>query len=204
MYYIPMLLGTVRMNSESAKVARFAAERLGGIPGVQTEILDLRELNLPMMEERLRFHGNPPSAVLQLSNKARQADAIVIVTPEYNGGYPGVLKNALDYLRDEFRHKPFGIITVSSAHCGGIFCLTSLRQVVLHQGGVPIPASFSVTRVQDVFTADGSAIDAQIERRAQVYFGELMWFTEALAARRYKDIDVSECSREREFLTGNR
>ena len=119
-------------------MAKFVISSLGNIPCVTTELLDLKELNLPMMEERLRFRTDPPSPVSDLSTKVDRADSIVIVTPEYNSGYPGVLKNALDYLKDEYRRKPFGIITVSAAWSGGILCLASLRQVILHLGGIPI------------------------------------------------------------------
>ena len=96
MYYIPVLLGSIRRNRESIKVAKFVISSLGNIPCVTTELLDLKALDLPMMEERLRFRTDPPSPVSDLSTKVDRADSIVIVTPEYNSGYPGVLKNALD------------------------------------------------------------------------------------------------------------
>src|SRR5437660_3820575 len=162
MYYIPVILGSIRRNRESIKVARFVISSLGNIPCVKTELLDLKELDLPMMEERLRFRTDPPSPVSDLSTKVDRADSIVIVTPEYSGGYPGVLKNALDYLKDEYRRKPFGIITVSAVDTGGILCLASLRQVVLSLGGVPIPASLMVSRVQEAFDAQGRPSDPRM------------------------------------------
>jgi NAD(P)H-dependent FMN reductase len=186
MYYIPVILGSTRRNRESGKVAAFAVSSLQSIPCVKTELLDLKELDLPMMEERLRFHDDPPLQIREFSNKIGRADALVIVTPEYNSGYPGVLKNALDYLKDEYRRKPFGIITVSSAWSGGILCLAALRQVVLHLGGVPIPAILPVPKVQEVFDEQGTPRDQRFRDRAQIYFDELLWFTEALAAHRHK------------------
>src|SRR5438874_8621527 len=184
MYYIPVILGSIRRNRESIKVARFVISLLGNITGVTTELLDLKELNLPMMEERLRFRTDPPSPVSALSAKVNRADSIVIVTPEYNSGYPGVLKNALDYLKDEYRRKPFGIITVSAAWSGGILCLASLRQVILHLGGVPIPATLPISKVQEVFDDEGNPRDQQFHQRIKMFFDELLWFTEALAAQR--------------------
>jgi NAD(P)H-dependent FMN reductase len=146
----------------------------------------LKEMNIPFMEERLRFRSDPPPGVTLFSSKINQADSIVIVTPEYNGGYPGVLKNALEYLKDEYRRKPFGIVTVSAVETGGILCLTSLRQVVLQIGGVPIPASLLVPRVQEAFDSAGRPCDPAFLKRAKIYFDELLWFTEALAAQRQK------------------
>ena len=184
MYSIPVILGSTRRNRQSAKVAKFVLDRLRQLDQVRTELLDLKELNLPMMEERLRFRDDAPASVLEFSAKINQADSIVIVTPEYSGGYPGVLKNALDYLKSEYKRKPFGIVTVSAVETGGILCLDGLRQVVLHLGGVPIPASLMVADVKNSFDVEGKPADPTFMDRAGNFFDELLWFTEALAARR--------------------
>jgi NAD(P)H-dependent FMN reductase len=189
MYYIPILLGSIRKNRESLKAANFIFNALSVSSMVQTEVLDLKSLNIPMMEERLRFGTDPPSSIMKLSASINRADAVVIVTPEYNSGYPGVLKNALDYLKDEYRRKPFGIITVSSAWSGGILCLASLRQVILHLGGVPIPATLPIPMVQDAFDEEGNPRDSKWNQRAKKFVEELLWFTEALAEQRRKDVD---------------
>jgi NAD(P)H-dependent FMN reductase len=186
MFYIPVILGSIRRNRESIKVANFALGKLGERNGVRTELLDLKELNLPMMEERLRFENDPPPSVNAFSSKINQANSIVIVTPEYNGGYPGVLKNALDYLKNEYKRKPFGIITVSVADTGGILCLISLRQMVLHLGGVPIPAPLLATRIQELFASDGTLSNQRFARHADTFFDELLWFTEALATQKHR------------------
>jgi NAD(P)H-dependent FMN reductase len=186
MYYIPIILGSIRRNRESLKVARFALAKLSALPSVKTELLDLKELNMPMMEERLRFRDDAPASMKEFSMKVQSADSIVIVTPEYNSGYPGVLKNALDCLKEEYKRKAFGIITVSSAWSGGVLCLAALRQVILHLGGVPIPATLPVPQVQDAFDEEGNPRDPKWNQRAKEYFDELLWFTEALAAHRRK------------------
>jgi NAD(P)H-dependent FMN reductase len=186
MYHIPVILGSVRRNRETAKVARFVLNLTKDLPCVTAELIDLKSLNLPMMEERLRFRDDPLPALSEFSGRIGRADAIVIVTPEYNSGYPGVLKNALDYLKDEYKRKPFGIVTVSSAWSGGMLCLTALRQVILHLGGIPIPAILPVSKVQDAFDDEGNPRDPQFPKRAKQYLSELLWFTEALAAQRKK------------------
>jgi NAD(P)H-dependent FMN reductase len=184
MYFIPVILGSSRRNRESAKVAQFAHDWLKNLDRVRTELLDLKELGLPMMEERLRFRDDAPASVLEFSAKINQADSVVIVAPEYSGGYPGVLKNALDYLKPEYKRKPFGIITVSAVETGGILCLNGLRQVVLHLGGVPIPANLMVARVQESFDPEGNPTHPKFTQHAKKFFDELLWFTEALADKR--------------------
>jgi NAD(P)H-dependent FMN reductase len=186
MYYIPIILGSIRKNRESFKIARFAQKILSERREVETELLDLKELNIPMMEERLRFRDDAPLSIRNLSSSIKRADSIVIVTPEYNSGYPGVLKNALDYLKDEYKRKAFGIITVSSAWSGVILCLAALRQVILHLGGVPIPAVLPVPQVQNAFDSEGNPLDPKWNQRAKDYFDELLWFTEALAVQKQK------------------
>ena len=186
MYYIPILLGSVRRDRQSLTVAKFVVRAMNAFSSINTDLLDLKALNMPMMEERLRFRNDPPASVNEFSLQITRADSIIIVTPEYNSGYPGVLKNALDYLKDEYRRKPFGIITVSSAWSGGILCLASLRQVILHLGGVPIPATLPFPSVQDIFDNEGNPYDPKWNRRAHSYLEELLWFTEAMAEQRRK------------------
>lgn len=186
MFDIPVLLGSIRRNRESLKVAKFAVRWLSQTPEVETELLDLKEIDLPMMEERLRFRQDAPASVTQFSARIRRADSIVIVSPEYSGGYPGVLKNALDYLKEEYRRKPFGFITVSAIETGGVLCLAALRQLTLQLGGVPVPISLSVAHVREAFDADGNPTDPSFHKRARAFFDELLWFTEALTEQRRK------------------
>lgn len=187
MYYVPIILGSIRRNRESVKVAKFVLRHLEKRGNIQAELVDLRELNLPMMEERLRFRDDGPPAILELSAKISRADSVLIVTPEYSGGYPGVLKNALDYLKPEFKRKSVGIITVSAIETGGILCLNALRQVILSMGGVPVPASLMISNVQGAFDLDGYPADPALDDRARAYLDEFLWFTEALASHRTKE-----------------
>ena len=124
---IPVILGSTRRGRQSHKVARFIAERMSRNERIETEILDLAEYDFPIMEERLRFRDDPPPGLREFSEKVARSDSLVIVTPEYNNGYPGVLKNALDYLLPEYQRKPIAIVTVSAGGFGGINCLAQLR-----------------------------------------------------------------------------
>ena len=180
--YIPIILGSTRRGRQSGKVAKFILDRLGKQPGVEAELLDLAEYNFPIMEERLRMRNDPPPRAQEFSDKLQRADAIVIVTPEYNNGYPGVLKNALDYFFPEYKRKPFGIVTVSAGGFGGINCLQQLRQVVLTLGGYPLPVSFPVSKVNSNFTDDGAVHDETADKRVAAFFDELLWVTKAFVA----------------------
>jgi NAD(P)H-dependent FMN reductase len=187
MFYIPIIAGSTRRDRQSIKVARFVLARLQQRAGVQTELLDLLEYNFPIMEERLHRRDDPPPGLQQFADKIARADSLIIVTPEYNNGYPGVLKNALDYLLPEYERKPIGIVTVSAGGFGGITCLAQLRLVTIGMGAFPIPENFAVSHVHDSFKEDGTPTDPLYEKRGAVFLDEVLWFTEAIADRKAKD-----------------
>ena len=187
MFYIPIIAGSTRRDRQSIKVARFVLGRLRQRQGVETEMLDLLEYNFPIMEERLHRRDDPPPRLAEFGQKVGRADSLVIVTPEYNNGYPGVLKNALDYLLPEYERKPIGIVTVSAGGFGGLTCLAQLRLVTIGMGAFPIPENLAVSRVQDSFREDGTPNDPVYEKRAAAFLDEMLWFTEAIAARKAKD-----------------
>lgn len=185
-FYIPVLLGATRTGRQSVKVARFVHERMRRREQIETELLDLLEYDFPIMEERLRFLDDPPPGLREFGAKIARADSLVIVTPEYNNGYPGVLKNALDYLLPEYKRKPIAIVTVSAGGFGGINCLAQLRLVTLGMGAFPIPAALPVSRVQDSFDDDGNPLDESYEKRAASFINEVLWFAEAISAQKLK------------------
>ena len=180
---IPILIGSVRRNRQSPKVARWISRILESDKRIESELLDLEELALPIMEERVRMRDDVPPGAARLSEGLAAADAVVIVTPEYNNGYPGVLKNALDYMLPELKRKPVGVVTVSAGGFGGVNCLAQLRQVLLAMGAVPIPASLPVSRVGQTFDDDGPVDDA-LSDRATRFVDELLWWTEATVRQR--------------------
>jgi NAD(P)H-dependent FMN reductase len=187
MLYIPIICGSTRRDRQSIKVARFVLARLQPRAGVETELLDLLELNFPIMEERLHRRDDPPPGVAEFGKKIGRADALIIVSPEYNNGYPGVLKNALDYLLPEYERKPVGIATVSAGGFGGINCLAQLRLVVVGMGAFPIPENLAVSKIHESFNDDGTPNDPAYEKRAADFLDDVLWFADAIADKRAKE-----------------
>jgi NAD(P)H-dependent FMN reductase len=184
---IPVLLGTSRVGRRSAHVARLVLVELENRTGICTELIDLASIDLPVMRHRLGDTDSPPSGAVELSAKLTLADGLVIVAPEYKNGYPGSLKNALDYLpAGILRRKPIGIVTVSSGGFGGLNCLAQLRLVCLAMGGVPIPVALPVSRVEEAFDEEGGLRDPKLATRMGPFLDELIWYTQALAHQRGK------------------
>jgi NAD(P)H-dependent FMN reductase len=187
MFKIPIILGSTRRDRKSPRVATFVTNRLRATGKVEPQLIDLADLNLPIMEERLRMREDPPPGLREFAAAVGNADALVVVTPEYNNGYPGVLKNALDYLLPEYRRKPVGIVTVSSGDFGGVNCLAMLRHIFLHMGAIPVPARLPIQRVGESFDENGSPIDPAYNKRTDAFIAELLWLTEAISAQKHKD-----------------
>jgi NAD(P)H-dependent FMN reductase len=182
---LTVLLGSARLGRQSPGPARYLRQRLTALLGLAPGWLDLAEYRFPVMEQRMDELAELPPGLGEFSARLGEADGILIVAPEYKGGYPGVLKNALDYLPPRiFWRKPVGICTVSSGDLGGSNCLAQLRLVCLALGGVPIPTSLPVSRVQEAFEPNGSLRDQELAGKATTFLQELAWYTQALADQR--------------------
>jgi len=179
---IPVLLGARRLGRRSERVARLVLKALAARAGIETELIDLAVVDLPILRERPEETDAPPPSFPSFRAKLAGADGLVIVTPEYKGGYPGVLKNALDHLEAGiFRRKPIGIVTVSSGAFGGLSCLAQLRLVCLAMGGVPIPVALPIPSVDSALDEASNPLDPRLEGRLAAFLDELIWYTRALA-----------------------
>jgi len=178
---IPIVLGTARKENESQKVARYLLHKLNKIEGVKSELLDLGKADFPLLEERPSAQ-NPVTNLLQnWTEKMQNANAVIIVAPEYKSGYPGTLKNFLDYLpTGVFRYKPIGLSTVSSGIHGGTSCLQQLRQVIIGMAGLVVPDRFQVGQVQEAFDEDATLLDSSLEKVSQKFISELIKYSKTL------------------------
>lgn len=170
-----VILGSVRQGRMSERVATFVISRLVAAAGVSVELIDLRALDFPIMEERLSHTDTPPPGVAELGQKIAGADALVVVSPEYNHGYPGVLKNALDYFYKEYRRKPIALVTVSSGGHGGVNAWAQLVTVLVNVGALVVPKTLAVSHVERSFAEDGTALDEAYVKRAESMIEELIW-----------------------------
>ena len=183
--YIPILLGTYRKGRQSLKVAQWILARMQDRDRLKTELIDLETYQLPILEERFDHMEQPPSNLQLFCERLSQADGVLIVAPEYKGSYPGILKNALDYLPSQaWQHKPVGICTVSASQFGGINCLAQLRLLSLALGGLPIPDPFPIPQVREMFDEQGQVRDVRLNAELDDFINALLWYTEALVNKR--------------------
>lgn len=138
------------------------------------------EYNFPIFDERLKHQKDPSPDMLDFTKRIIEADGVLIVTPEYNGGYPPALKNVIDLLYDEWSKKPIALAAVSDGDFGGTQVITSLLFTLWKIGSWVVPARFHVQKVQDAFDAKGNPSDKiGTEKRAKKFLTELLWCIEA-------------------------
>ena len=177
---ISIISASVRNGRNSHRVALYFKNYLEKNQLANVKIIDLKEYNFPIFEERLRFISDPSGAMLSFASEVTNADGVIIVTPEYNGGYPASLKNAVDLLYAEWKRKPIGIATVSTSVFGGTQVLTSLQFSLWKIGALTVPAMFPVATVEKTFDENGLPSDqATTDKRAAVFVNELIYWIEA-------------------------
>ena len=180
MPHIAILSASIRPDRKSHRVALYFEKYLADNKLATTEIIDLREYNFPIFNDTLRNQKNPDLKTLEYAKKIDSAHGVIIVTPEYNGGMPASLKNAIDVLYDEWRHKPTGIVTVSSGPFAGNQCLVSLQFTLWKMKVWTITEMFSVPNVGETYSEEGIPKDKEAtDKLAQVFVKELMWCVKA-------------------------
>lgn len=180
MFHIPIISSSVRNERISHRVALYFKNYLEGNNIATTEILDLNLYSFPLFDERMRYQNSPSEKIVEFAEKIKSSDGIIIVTPEYNGGYPASIKNAIDLLYAEWYHKPVAISTVSDGSFGGSQVITSLQFVLWKIRALTVTAMFPVPEAQNAFDETGVPVEKEkTDKRASNFIKELLWFIEA-------------------------
>ncbi len=180
MPHIVILSASVRQGRNSHRVALFLKKYIENNGLATADIADLNSYQFPLFDERLAHQQNPSEKVLEFASRIMHADGVIIVTPEYNGGYPASLKNAVDLLYKEWQKKPVAIATVSDGGFGGTQVITSLQFSLWKIRAWTVPAQFPVPNADTSFDEEGTPADvATTEKRAHFFIKELLWCIEA-------------------------
>ena len=172
--FVPVILGTPRKGRMSENAARLMVSRLELRDGVETELVDVA--TLPIGVDDAGEQAKDPD----FSEQMNRSDALVLVAPEYNHGYPGLMKHVLDTNLKEYIHKAAGVVGVSAGIFGGARMIQNLIPVLRELGLVPIFWDVNFTTVRSRFDDDGALLDESFLPRIDMFLDELCWMAETL------------------------
>jgi len=187
MRHVSIISSSIREGRKSHNVALYFQNYLTENKLATSEIIDLKAYNFPIFAGTIKTLIKPAENVLDFAGKIKSSDGVIIVTPEYNGGYPASLKNAIDLLYDEWKHKPVAIATVSSGPFAGSQVLVALQFTLWKMMAWTIPAQFSVPTVDKAYDETGKALDKlNSDKLAAIFIKELLWCIEADKAPKHQ------------------
>lgn len=185
---ILIILGSTRENRQGEKAARWIYKLAIERGDLAPEMADLRDWPLPFFNEPKlpsTMGGKYSSDLIsRWAEKVSSADGFIFVTPEYNHGYPAVLKNALDHLYPEWNQKPVAFVGYSGGVGGGSRAIEQLRQVVVELQMVPIRYSVILPGMWQAFNDDGSIKNEADIKRARGMLNQLSWWAKMLKIAR--------------------
>jgi len=174
--FLPLLLGTNRKLRKSDLAARWLLGEMQRRPEIETQLFDVSQFSLPHDDYGQEIKEQFP----EWRDAIIRADGLVIVTPEYNHGYPGALKAVLDLLLKEYIHKAVAFVGVSAGPWGGTRVIEALVTMVRELGLAVTFTDLNFPKIDRVFDADGNLLDLAFEVRAKAFLDELVWMSRVL------------------------
>lgn len=190
MLKIKIILGSTRQNRFSDKAGAWILEKTKKRQEINAELLDLRDYPLPFYNEPISpsmvKNGEYADEVARKwAAKIGEADGFIIVTPEYNHGVSGVLKNALDHIYAEWNNKPVGFVAYGSV--GGARSVEHLRGIAVELQMAPIRNAVHIPQPWNLLDEKGNLKDGALdsfEKNADAFLDQLLWWTKALKIAR--------------------
>lgn len=186
---VKIILGSTREGRFSDKPGHWLVAQAAERSDAEFEVLDLRDYEMPFFDEaetpsyKTKPYADP--AVVRWTAKIAEADAFIIIAPEYNHGYPGILKNALDYVYQEWNNKPVAFVTYGSAM--GARSVEQLRLVSVELQMAPIRNAIHIPYDVTVAVAKGAPVEEALAPYADRVGGlvdQLVWWSDALRTKR--------------------
>ena len=192
MLKLQIILGSTREGRNADRVCRWLVPMTRSHGPFEVDVLDLRDWPLPFFQETIATVGDfadptySQPLVKQWNNKIKQADAYLLVTPEYNRGVPGVLKNAIDsvFFSFGFRQKPVAFVAYSLGPTAGARAVEHLTQIMVETEAVPVRTPTLIPSVTTAFDQEGQPVNPGLTTSATVMLDDLAWLGDALKAAR--------------------
>lgn len=187
-YKLKIIIGSTRPSRKGPLVANWFTNIAKQHTDFEIEVLDLKEINLPLLDEpeHPRAQKYIHEHTKNWSKTIQEADAYIIITPEYNFGYPATLKNALDFLSIEWQDKPMGFVSYGGISAG-TRAVQELKSPVTTLGMMPLPEAVNVPFFSQFINQDGIFEGNEpLVKSAHSMLKKLKYWSEALKEMREK------------------
>lgn len=176
---IEILSGSPRTNSVTKRVAIYLQNWLQQNTDHEIGLIDVRDWSLPLVQAVFQSVEKTPEEFKPLAKRMFEAEAFILVSPEYNGSYSPAMKNLLDHFPKQ-HHKPFGIATASPGAMGGIRASLQLQSLVFALFGIGSPYMLIIPQVDKKFNVNGELTDESFQNNIHNFLSEFLWLAERI------------------------
>lgn len=176
---IEIISGSPRGNSITNRVALHLKKTIQERTDHEIDIIDVRENELPLLQSIFTSVEATPEPYKEVTERMLNANAFILLTPEYNGSYSAALKNLLDHFPKQ-HHKVFAIATASTGMLGGIRSALQLQELIYALFGIGSPYMLVTPQVDKKFDEDGNLLDANFQKSIDVFINEFIWLAEKI------------------------
>jgi chromate reductase, NAD(P)H dehydrogenase (quinone) len=176
---IEIISGSPRENSITNRVAIHLKNIIQERTDHKVDIIDVREREFPLLQSVFSSVESTPDPYKEIAHKMLNADAFILLTPEYNGSYPAALKNLLDHFPKQ-HHKVFAIATASTGMLGGVRAALQLQELIYALFGIGSPYMLVTPQVDKKFDEEGNLLDGNFKKSIDVFINEFIWLAERI------------------------
>lgn len=177
---IEIVSGSPRKDSVSNRIALFLKNYLVERTEHTIDIIDVREWPVPVLLQRVITSADKaPEPLKPLAKRMFNADAFIMISPEYNGSYTPALKNLFDHFPKQ-PHKAFGIVTASPGALGGIRASQQMQLLINALFGIASPYMLITPHVDKKFDEAGNLLDENFRNAIDLFVNEFLWLVESL------------------------
>lgn len=176
---IEIISGSPRGNSITNRVALHLKKNIQERTDHEVDIIDVRENELPLLQSVFTSVESTPDPYKEVAERMLNANAFILLTPEYNGSYSAPLKNLLDHFPKQ-HHKVFAIATASTGMLGGVRAALQLQELIYALFGIGSPYMLVTPQVDKKFDEEGNLLDANFQKSIDIFIKEFVWLAEKI------------------------
>lgn len=182
---IEIISGSPRGHSVTNRIALHLEKQFKGKTNHDIRILDVREFEMPSLQSVFTSVETTPDPYKGITERMLNANAFILLTPEYNGSYSAALKNLLDHYPKQHR-KVFAIATATTGMLGGVRAALQLQELIFALFGIGSPYMLVTPQVDKKFDNEGNLLDESFKKSVDLFINEFIWLAEKITGEKAK------------------